>query len=117
MTDSVTGVTDSVAESESAHMQTQTGQNSIPGLAQVSVAASGTRRGSPAVTLVLSPSGQTAHARGIITETPQPLVIQSPRIQTVQTAAIAETDESAESGGVIESRREILSRRPWIEKY
>ncbi|XP_059766456.1 cAMP-responsive element modulator-like [Balaenoptera ricei] len=28
------GVTDSVAESESAHMQTQTGQNSIPCLAQ-----------------------------------------------------------------------------------
>uniref|UniRef100_A0A8C7BA29 cAMP-responsive element modulator n=1 Tax=Neovison vison TaxID=452646 RepID=A0A8C7BA29_NEOVI len=61
-------VTDSVAESESAHMQTQTGQNSIPTLAQV--------------------------------------------------ATIAETDESAESEGVIDShkRREILSRRPSYRK-
>uniref|UniRef100_A0A8C8YR76 cAMP-responsive element modulator n=1 Tax=Prolemur simus TaxID=1328070 RepID=A0A8C8YR76_PROSS len=62
------GVRDSVAESESAHMQTQTGQNSIPTLAQV--------------------------------------------------ATIAETDESAESEGVIDShkRREILSRRPSYRK-
>ncbi|XP_073741601.1 cAMP-responsive element modulator isoform X17 [Callorhinus ursinus] len=61
-------VTDSVAESESAHMQTQTGQNSVPTLAQV--------------------------------------------------ATIAETDESAESEGVIDShkRREILSRRPSYRK-
>nr|KAF6431007.1 cAMP responsive element modulator [Rousettus aegyptiacus] len=61
-------ITDSVAESESAHMQTQTGQNSIPTLAQV--------------------------------------------------ATIAETDESAESEGVIDShkRREILSRRPSYRK-
>ncbi|XP_022371435.1 cAMP-responsive element modulator isoform X18 [Lutra lutra] len=61
-------VTESVAESESAHMQTQTGQNSIPTLAQV--------------------------------------------------ATIAETDESAESEGVIDShkRREILSRRPSYRK-
>ncbi|KAI4537985.1 hypothetical protein MG293_011388 [Ovis ammon polii] len=59
---------DSVAESESAHMQTQTGQNSIPTLAQV--------------------------------------------------ATIAETDESAESEGIIDShkRREILSRRPSYRK-
>ncbi|XP_047377594.1 cAMP-responsive element modulator isoform X15 [Sciurus carolinensis] len=61
-------ITDSVAERESAHMQTQTGQNSIPTLAQV--------------------------------------------------ATIAETDESAESEGVIDShkRREILSRRPSYRK-
>ncbi|XP_037691562.1 cAMP-responsive element modulator isoform X13 [Choloepus didactylus] len=61
-------VTDSVTESKSAHMQTQTGQNSIPTLAQV--------------------------------------------------ATIAETDESAESEGVIDShkRREILSRRPSYRK-
>ncbi|XP_030886967.1 cAMP-responsive element modulator isoform X16 [Leptonychotes weddellii] len=61
-------VTDSVAESESAHTQTQTGQNSVPTLAQV--------------------------------------------------ATIAETDESAESEGVIDShkRREILSRRPSYRK-
>ncbi|XP_053428396.1 cAMP-responsive element modulator isoform X14 [Nycticebus coucang] len=58
----------SVPESESARIQTQTGQNSIPTLAQV--------------------------------------------------ATIAETDESAESEGVIDShkRREILSRRPSYRK-
>nr|XP_035939988.1 cAMP-responsive element modulator isoform X2 [Halichoerus grypus] len=110
-------VTDSVAESESAHMQTQTGQNSVPTLAQVSVAGSGTGRGSPAVTLVQLPSGQTVHVQGVI-QTPQPSVIQSPQIQTVQVATIAETDESAESEGVIDShkRREILSRRPSYRK-
>ncbi|XP_012787462.2 cAMP-responsive element modulator isoform X14 [Sorex araneus] len=61
-------ITDTVAESESAQMQTQTGQNSISTLAQV--------------------------------------------------ATIAETDESAESEGVIDShkRREILSRRPSYRK-
>ncbi|XP_019597289.1 cAMP-responsive element modulator isoform X22 [Rhinolophus sinicus] len=61
-------ITDSMAESRSAHMQTQSGQNSIPTLAQV--------------------------------------------------ATIAETDESAESEGVIDShkRREILSRRPSYRK-
>lgn len=110
-------ITDSVAERESAHMQTQTGQNSIPTLAQVSVAGSGTGRGSPAVTLVQLPSGQTVHVQGVI-QTPQPSVIQSPQIQTVQVATIAETDESAESEGVIDShkRREILSRRPSYRK-
>ncbi|XP_058436589.1 cAMP-responsive element modulator isoform X16 [Marmota monax] len=61
-------ITDFVAERESAHMHTQTGQNSIPTLAQV--------------------------------------------------ATIAETDESAETEGVIDShkRREILSRRPSYRK-
>ncbi|XP_068942615.1 cAMP-responsive element modulator isoform X11 [Petaurus breviceps papuanus] len=62
------GVTDSITDSDSAHVQTQTGQNSIPTLAQV--------------------------------------------------ATIAETDESAEAEGVIDShkRREILSRRPSYRK-
>ncbi|XP_020846077.1 cAMP-responsive element modulator isoform X15 [Phascolarctos cinereus] len=61
-------VTDSVTDSDSTHVQTQTGQNSIPTLAQV--------------------------------------------------ATIAETDESAEAEGVIDShkRREILSRRPSYRK-
>ncbi|XP_054379183.2 cAMP-responsive element modulator isoform X26 [Pongo abelii] len=61
-------ITASLTESKSAHVQTQTGQNSIPALAQV--------------------------------------------------ATIAETDESAESEGVIDShkRREILSRRPSYRK-
>lgn len=110
-------ITDSMAESRFAHMQTQTGQNSIPALAQVSVAGSGTGRGSPDVTLVQLPSGQTVHVQGII-QTPQPSVIQSPQIQTVQVATITETDESAESEGVIDSHkcREILSRRPSYRK-
>ncbi|XP_027697386.1 cAMP-responsive element modulator isoform X10 [Vombatus ursinus] len=61
-------IIDSVTDSDSTHVQTQTGQNSIPTLAQV--------------------------------------------------AAIAETDESAEAEGVIDShkRREILSRRPSYRK-
>ncbi|XP_065729087.1 cAMP-responsive element modulator isoform X12 [Phocoena phocoena] len=110
-------IPDSVAESESAHMQMQTGQNSIPTLAQVSVAGSGTGRGSPAVTLVQLPSGQTVHVQGVF-QTPQPSVIQSPQLQTVQVATIAETDESAESESVIDfhKHREILSRRPSYRK-
>ncbi|KAM9090179.1 cAMP-responsive element modulator isoform 17-T17 [Megaptera novaeangliae] len=110
-------IPDSVAESESAHMQTQTGQNSIPTLAQVSVAGSGTGRGSPAVTLVQLPSGQTVHVQGVF-QTPQPSVIQSPQIQAIQVATIAETDEPAESERVIDfhKRREILSRRPSYRK-
>ncbi|XP_027697385.1 cAMP-responsive element modulator isoform X9 [Vombatus ursinus] len=110
-------IIDSVTDSDSTHVQTQTGQNSIPTLAQVSVAGSGTGRGSSAVTLVQLPSGQTVHVQGVI-QTPQPSVIQSPQIQTVQVAAIAETDESAEAEGVIDShkRREILSRRPSYRK-
>ncbi|XP_048223358.1 cAMP-responsive element modulator isoform X8 [Perognathus longimembris pacificus] len=61
-------IINSVVERDSGHMQTQSGQNSIPTLAQV--------------------------------------------------ATIAETDESAESEGVIDphKRREILSRRPSYRK-
>ncbi|XP_051007156.1 cAMP-responsive element modulator isoform X6 [Acomys russatus] len=107
-------VTHSVAEHSSVHMQS--GQISVPTLAQVSVAGSGTGRGSPAVTLVQLPSGQTVQVQGVI-QTPHPSVIQSPQIQTVQVATIAETDDSAESE-VIDShkRREILSRRPSYRK-
>ncbi|XP_038188533.1 cAMP-responsive element modulator isoform X6 [Arvicola amphibius] len=107
-------VTHSGAEHSSAHMQT--GQISVPTLAQVSVAGSGTGRGSPAVTLVQLPSGQTVQVQGVI-QTPHPSVIQSPPVQTLQVATIAETDDSAESE-VIDShkRREILSRRPSYRK-
>ncbi|KAM8804190.1 cAMP-responsive element modulator isoform 6-T6 [Rhynchonycteris naso] len=110
-------VTDSMAQRESARMEGQSGQNSVPTLAQVSVAGSGTGRGSPAVTLVQLPSGQTVHVQGVI-QTPQSSALQSSQIQTVQVATIAETDESAESEGVIDShkRREILSRRPSYRK-
>ncbi|KFQ56951.1 cAMP-responsive element modulator, partial [Pelecanus crispus] len=82
---------------------------------QVSVAASSAGRGSPAVSLVQLPSGQTVHVQGVIQAT-QPSVIQSPHMQAVQVASIA--DESAESEGIIDSqkRREILSRRPSYRK-
>ncbi|KFP08543.1 cAMP-responsive element modulator, partial [Calypte anna] len=82
---------------------------------QVSVAASSAGRGSPAVNLVQLPSGQTVHVQGVIQAT-QPSVIQSPHMQAVQVASIA--DESAESEGIIDSqkRREILSRRPSYRK-
>ncbi|XP_045676196.1 cAMP-responsive element modulator isoform X14 [Phyllostomus hastatus] len=102
-------ITDSVAERESAHMQAQTGQNSFSTLAQVNSLGTGAAPGSPAMTLVQSPLGQTVHVQG---------VIQSPHIQTVWVVTIAETDESAESEGVIDSHkhREILSRRPSYRK-
>ncbi|XP_050008519.1 cAMP-responsive element modulator isoform X6 [Alexandromys fortis] len=107
-------VTHAGAEHSSAHMQTE--QISVPTLAQVSVAGSGTGRGSPAVTLVQLPSGQTVQVQGVI-QTPHPSVIQSPPVQTLQVATIAETDDSADSE-VIDShkRREILSRRPSYRK-
>ncbi|XP_040848532.1 cAMP-responsive element modulator isoform X2 [Ochotona curzoniae] len=101
---------DSVAESKSARMQTAPGQNAVPTLAQVSVVAgSGTGRGSPAITLGQLPSGQTVRVQG---------VIQTPQIHTGQVATIAETDESTEPEGIIDShkRREILSRRPSYRK-
>ncbi|NXU87643.1 CREM protein, partial [Xiphorhynchus elegans] len=82
---------------------------------QVSVAASSAGRGSPAVTLVQLPSGQTVHVQGVIQAT-QPSVIQSPHMQAVQVASIA--DEAAVSEVIIDSqkRREILSRRPSYRK-
>ncbi|NXU50878.1 CREM protein, partial [Turnix velox] len=82
---------------------------------QVSVAESSAGRRSPAVTLVQLPSGQTVHVKGVIQAT-QPSVIQSPYMQALQVASIA--DESAESEGIIDSqkRREILSRRPSYRK-
>nr|XP_031526909.1 cAMP-responsive element modulator isoform X10 [Vicugna pacos] len=111
------GVPGSVAESESAHLQAQTGPNSAPTLAQVSVAGPGTGRGSPSVTLVQLPSGQTVHVQEVI-QTPQPSSTLSPQIQAVQVVAVAEADDSAESEGVTDSqkRREILSRRPSYRK-
>uniref|UniRef100_A0A803V4E8 cAMP-responsive element modulator n=1 Tax=Ficedula albicollis TaxID=59894 RepID=A0A803V4E8_FICAL len=72
-------------------------------------------RGSPAVTLVQLPSGQTVHVQGVIQAT-QPSVIQSPHMQAVQVTSIA--DEAAQSEVIIDSqkRREILSRRPSYRK-
>ncbi|NWZ48696.1 CREM protein, partial [Haliaeetus albicilla] len=106
---------DSVPEGDAGHLQNQPGQSQISPGSEVSVAASSAGRGSPAVTLVQLPSGQTAHVKGVIQAT-QPSVIQSPHMQAVQVASIA--DESAESEGIIDcqKRREILSRRPSYRK-
>ncbi|NXN96467.1 CREM protein, partial [Rhinopomastus cyanomelas] len=82
---------------------------------QVSVAASSAGRRSPAVTVVQLPSGQTVHAQGVIQAT-ESSVIQSPHMQVVQVASVA--DESTQSEDITDSqkRREILSRRPSYRK-
>ncbi|XP_068260585.1 cAMP-responsive element modulator isoform X4 [Nyctibius grandis] len=106
---------DSVPEKDAGHLQNQSGRSQISPGSEVSVAASSAGRGSPAVTLVQLPSGQTVHVQGVIQAT-QPSVIQSPQMQAVQVASIA--DKSVESEGIIDSqkRREILSRRPSYRK-
>ncbi|CAM4521834.1 cAMP-responsive element modulator isoform X6 [Lepidochelys kempii] len=109
--------TDSVAESDAVCIQNQPGQSQIPPIAQVSVAGSSAGRGSPAVTLVQLPSGQTVHVQGVIQAT-QPSVIQSTPMQAVQVTSVANAEDSADSEGVTDSqkRREILSRRPSYRK-
>ncbi|CAM2105248.1 unnamed protein product [Caretta caretta] len=84
---------------------------------RVSVAGSSAGRGSPAVTLVQLPSGQTVHVQGVI-QTTQPSVIQSTPMQAVQVTSVANAEDSADSEGVTDSqkRREILSRRPSYRK-
>ncbi|NXH86781.1 CREM protein, partial [Edolisoma coerulescens] len=106
---------DSLTERSAGHLQNQLGQSQISSGSEVSVAASSAGRGSPAVTLVQLPSGQTVHVQGVIQAT-QPSVIQSPHMQAVQVASIA--DEAAQSEVIIDSqkRREILSRRPSYRK-
>ncbi|NWX20247.1 CREM protein, partial [Aegotheles bennettii] len=106
---------DSVLERDAGHLQNQPGRSQVSPASEVSVAASSAGRGSPAVNLVQLPSGQTVHVQGVIQAT-QPSVIQSPHMQAVQVASIA--DESVESEGIIDSqkRREILSRRPSYRK-
>ncbi|CAM9233573.1 unnamed protein product [Bubo scandiacus] len=106
---------DSVPERDAGLLQNQPGRSQISPGSEVSVAASSAGRGSPAVSLVQLPSGQTVHVQGVI-QAIQPSVIQSPHMQAVQVASIA--DESAESEGIIDSqkRREILSRRPSYRK-
>ncbi|NXO84166.1 CREM protein, partial [Sitta europaea] len=108
-------VVDSMTERSAGHLQNQPGQSQISSASEVSVAASSAGRGSPAVTLVQLPSGQTVHVQGVIQAT-QPSVIQSPHMQAVQVASIA--DEAAQSEVIIDSqkRREILSRRPSYRK-
>ncbi|XP_074841091.1 cAMP-responsive element modulator isoform X2 [Carettochelys insculpta] len=109
--------TDLVTESDAVGIQNQPSQSQLPPIAQVSAAGSSAGRGSPSVTLVQLPSGQTVHVQGVIQAT-QSSVIQSPPIQTVQVASIANAEDSADSEGVTDSqkRREILSRRPSYRK-
>ncbi|XP_023775810.1 cAMP-responsive element modulator isoform X2 [Cyanistes caeruleus] len=106
---------DSITERSAGHLPNQPGQSQISSGSEVSVAASSAGRGSPAVTLVQLPSGQTVHVQGVIQAT-QPSVIQSPHMQAIQVASIA--DEAAHSEVITDSqkRREILSRRPSYRK-
>ncbi|NXL29987.1 CREM protein, partial [Glaucidium brasilianum] len=106
---------DSVPERDTGLLQNQPGQRQTSPGSEVSVAASSAGRGSPAVSLVHLPSGQTVHVQGVL-QAIHPSVIQSPHMQDVQVASIA--DESAESEGITDSqkRREILSRRPSYRK-
>ncbi|NWQ65910.1 CREM protein, partial [Neopipo cinnamomea] len=106
---------DSMTERNAGRLQNQPGRSQISSGSEVSVAASSAGRGSPAVTLVQLPSGQTVHVQGVIQAT-QPSVIQSPHMQAVQVASIA--DEATVSEVIIDSqkRREILSRRPSYRK-
>ncbi|KAM6134485.1 cAMP-responsive element modulator isoform 3-T3 [Pterocles gutturalis] len=106
---------DSVPERDAGHLENQPGRSRTSTGSEVSVAVSRAGRGSPAVTLVQLPSGQNVHVQGVIQAT-QPSVIQSPHMQAVQVASIA--DESTESKEITDSqkRREILSRRPSYRK-
>ncbi|XP_070711661.1 cyclic AMP-responsive element-binding protein 1-like [Pempheris klunzingeri] len=87
-------------------------------LAQASIAAGHVTSGSPTVTLVQLPNGQTVQVHGVI-QAAQPSVIQSPQVQTVQISTVAESEDSQESVDSVtdsQKRREILSRRPSYRK-
>ncbi|XP_034533448.1 cyclic AMP-responsive element-binding protein 1-like isoform X1 [Notolabrus celidotus] len=86
-------------------------------LTQASIAGQVTS-GSPTVTLVQLPNGQTVQVHGVI-QAAQPSVIQSPQVQTVQISTVAESEDSQESVDSVtdcQKRREILSRRPSYRK-
>ncbi|XP_072219283.1 cAMP-responsive element modulator isoform X1 [Leuresthes tenuis] len=69
---------------------------------------------SSAVTVVHLSDGQTVPVQGVI-QAPQTSVIQSPHVQTVQIATVAELEDD-ESVTDTQKRREILSRRPSYRK-
>ncbi|XP_021241608.1 cAMP-responsive element modulator isoform X2 [Numida meleagris] len=106
---------DSVPDRDTVHNRSQPDKREVSSVSQVSVTASSAGRGSPALSLEQLPSGQTVHAQGVIQAT-QSSVIQSPQMQAVQVASIA--DDSAESEEITDTqkRREILSRRPSYRK-
>uniref|UniRef100_A0A3Q0T0A3 cAMP responsive element modulator a n=1 Tax=Amphilophus citrinellus TaxID=61819 RepID=A0A3Q0T0A3_AMPCI len=64
--------------------------------------------------LVVGVTGQTVQIQGVI-QAPQTSVIQSPQVQTVQIATVAEPEDD-ESVTDTRKRREILSRRPSYRK-
>ncbi|KAM9327545.1 cyclic AMP-responsive element-binding protein 1-like isoform 1-T4 [Pholidichthys leucotaenia] len=87
-------------------------------LAQASIATGHVQSGSPTVTLVQLPNGQTVQVHGVI-QAAQPSVIQPPQVQTVQISTVAESEDSQESVDSVtdsQKRREILSRRPSYRK-
>ncbi|XP_028991662.1 cyclic AMP-responsive element-binding protein 1-like [Betta splendens] len=87
-------------------------------LAQTSLAAGQVSSGSPTLTLVQLPNGQTVQVHGVI-QAAQSSVIQSPQVQTVQISTVAESEDSQESVDSVtdsQKRREILSRRPSYRK-
>ncbi|KAG7455241.1 hypothetical protein MATL_G00254520 [Megalops atlanticus] len=110
-------VNDSLSDGEAIQIQNESANSPISSLTQVSVGSSGGVGGSPAVTVVQLPGGQTVQVQGVI-QAPQPSVIQSPQIQTVQVAAVAESEDGETTEAVSDSqkRREILSRRPSYRK-
>uniref|UniRef100_A0A4W6CF47 cAMP-responsive element modulator n=1 Tax=Lates calcarifer TaxID=8187 RepID=A0A4W6CF47_LATCA len=95
---------DSVTDGEENHSEASTSPAAPP---QVSTAAE-----SPGVTVVRLSDGQTV--QGVI-HAPQTSVIQSPQVQTVQIATVAELEDD-ESVSDTQKRREILSRRPSYRK-
>ncbi|KAF7230110.1 cyclic AMP-responsive element-binding protein 1 [Nothobranchius furzeri] len=86
-------------------------------LSQMPIAAGHVTTGSPTVTVVQLPNGQTVQVHGVI-QAAQSSVIQSPQVQTVQISAVESEDsqESVDSVTDSQKRREILSRRPSYRK-
>uniref|UniRef100_A0A1A7X345 cAMP responsive element binding protein 1 n=1 Tax=Iconisemion striatum TaxID=60296 RepID=A0A1A7X345_9TELE len=86
-------------------------------LSQMPIAAGHVSAGSPTVTVVQLPNGQTVQVHGVI-QAAQSSVIQSPQVQTVQISTVESEDsqESVDSVTDSQKRREILSRRPSYRK-
>lgn len=103
---------------ETAVTESEPQQITLAQWGQASIAAGQVSSGSPTVTLLQLPNGQTVQVHGVI-QTAQPSVIQSPQVQTVQISTVAESEDSQESVDSVtdcQKRREILSRRPSYRK-
>ncbi|XP_078143692.1 cAMP-responsive element modulator isoform X1 [Centroberyx gerrardi] len=97
---------DSVSDGEETSGEASPPPAALP---QVSVGSGGS-----GVTMLQLSDGQTVQVHGVI-QTPQSSVIQSPPVQTVQIATVAELEDE-ESVADTQKRREILSRRPSYRK-